>query len=399
MGFDERLNLDGQTSVSGSGPAVGVFVTPAQADALARGAADITRVMTLVCRLGLADPIPREALGQLALAVVEVDPAERKSVERLVRLARSNPELPLIAAIAAPDMALTRTLVREGVADVIGLPIQPDELTTAVLDAQARRALPATIARLAPLVGVVRTSGGCGASTLATHLAAELAHHDCAGKGALLADLDLQFGSVAAFLDLPRCGSITDLVAARERIDAYLIRSIAGTAADGLSVLGAPGEINPMDAVAIDGVMAVSEELRRNFGIVIYDFPADWSNWSASVAFSTDLILLVVELTLSSLRRARRCLDLFDALGIPPERVQLVANKVEHRMFRPINARDVAETLGREALACLPADADALRQAQDRGVLVTEINRRSPYAAAVHQLADQVVRLVQGGPA
>lgn len=398
MGFDERLDMHGPTSVSGSGPAVGVFVTPAQAEAMAYDAEEGGRILTLVCRVGLADPIPPEALSQLSVVVVEVDPSERKSVDRLARLARNHPELPVIAALAMPDIAITRTLVREGVADVIGLPIRGDELTTAALDAQARRALPAVPARLAPLVGVVRTSGGCGATTLATHLAAELARYDWAGKGALLADLDLQFGSVASFLDLPRCGSVPDLIAARDRIDSYLIRSIAGSTTHGLAVLGAPGEINPMDSVAIEGLMAVSEELRRHYGVVVYDFPADWSNWSASVAYSADMILVVVELSLSSLRRARRCLDLFEALAIPPEKIHLVANKVESRMFRPINARDVTETLGREALACLPVDADALRRAQDQGVLVSSVNGRSPYAAAVTKLTETVMQyLGQGG--
>lgn len=152
-----------------------------------------------------------------------------------------------------------------------------------------------------------------------------------------------------------------------------------------------------MDAMAVDDIIAIAEELRRHFGLAVFDFPADWSNWSASLAYSADLILIIVELSLSSLRRARRCLDLFNALGIPPEKVQLVANKIDNRLFRPINPGHVREALGREALACLPAEADALRQAQDQGVLVDAINRRSGYAAAVRKLADVIEAKLRAG--
>lgn len=398
MGIDDRFDAHRMGSVTGTGPAVGVFVSAEQADTIALAAAEGGRIMMIVGRVDLTQPIPAEALAQLAVAVVEVDPAERKSVDRLVRLARGNPNLPVIAAIAAPDIGLTRTLVREGVADVISLPIDVDELAAAALDVQARRALPAVSASLAPLVAIVRSSGGCGATTLATHLATDLSRREWNGKGTLLADLDLQFGSVAAFLDVPRSGSIPDLVTARDRIDPYLIHSVATETGEGLAVLGVPDEISPMDGLAVDDVMTVAEELRRHFGLAVFDFPADWSNWSASLAYSADLILIVVELSLSSLRRARRCLDLFNALGIPPEKVQLVANKIDKRLFRPINPGHVKDALGREALGTLPAEADALRQAQDQGILVDAVHRRSPYAAAVHQLADVIeARLKSGG--
>ncbi len=390
MGFDDRFEPRGTSAVNGTGPAVGVFVSSEQADVIARQAQAGHRVMMLVAKIGLSDPVPTNATASLAAAVIEVNPAERKSVDRLVQMVRKNPQLSVIAAIASPDVALVRTLVREGVADVIGLPIDLDELTTAALDALARKALPTVQTALAPLIGVVRSSGGCGATTVATHLAAELGKRDWGGRGALIGDLDLQFGSVAAYLDVNRSGSLPDLMAARDRMDAFLIHSIATETGDGLAVLAVPEEIVPMDSVSIDALIAVVEELRRHYGLVVLDFPADWPNWSASLAYSADLLLIVVELSLNSIRQAQRCLGLFHALGIPPERAEIVVNKVERKLFRPINLKDIGQTLNKEILASLPADGDALRRAQDQGVLVDVVARRSQFAAAIRKLADSV---------
>ena len=399
MGFDDRIDTGSFAAMTGSGPAVGVLVSPEQAARLAERLGPAPRVDLRVTPLPPAMAIPPDALHGLAAAVVEVEPGERKSVERLVRLAREGGGVPVIAAVASADMALVRTLLREGIADVIGLPLDPDELAGAVLEAQARRATALQPVALAPLVCVARSSGGCGATTVATHLASALAGRDWDGKRAVLGDLDLQFGSVAAYLDVHRSGSVAELMAAGNRIDSFLLTSLAGDTSAGLSVIAAPEQIEPLDAVNVDALLAAVEQMRRHYGLVVIDLPPGWTNWSASLAATASLILIIAEPSLSSLRQARRTLELCDALGIAPERVAVVANKVENKMFRPITAKDVGETLGREVLAALPDMGEAMARAQDQGQLIGATQRRDPFTAAVAKLADAVTSILQQGAA
>lgn len=403
MGYDRHTDTGPFATMSGVGPAVGVLVSPDHARQLAARLGPSPRIEVRPMPLALAAAIPPEALHGLAAAVVEVEPGERKSIDRLVRLAREGARdgasVPVIAAVASADMALVRTLLREGIADVIGLPLDPDELATAVLEAQARRATALQPVALAPLVCVARSSGGCGATTVATHLASALAGRDWNGKRAVLGDLDLQFGSVANYLDVARSGSIAELMAAGDRVDAFLLGSLAGETGDGLAVIGAPTQIEPLDAVNIDALLSVVEHMRRHYGLVVLDLPPGWTNWSASLAATASLILIVTEPALSSLRQARRTLELCDALGIASERVAVVANKVEHRMFRPITARDIGETLGREVLAALPDMGEALARAQDQGQLIGATQRRNPFTAAVAKLADAVATILEKGAA
>ena len=75
-------------------------------------------------------------------------------------------------------ITLTRTLIRQGVYDVAVLPFAPDELEAQVLDAAASLTSLDDDKELAPLITIVRSAGGCGTTTVITHLAAALAELD-----------------------------------------------------------------------------------------------------------------------------------------------------------------------------------------------------------------------------
>lgn len=380
-------------------PPVGVFVNERQAGDLMEQADAASRIILMIRAVGNDEAIPFEKLGGLAVVVLEVDPSSRRSVNRLVDLVRSNPPYPVIAAISSPEINLVRTLVREGVADVLSLPLTLPDLTQACLDAVARRAQPATSLRLAPLIGVVGSSGGCGATSIATHLASAIARSTPEGRRIILGDLDLQFGSVGAYLGMDRSGSFTDLIEAEDRLDDELLKALAPEGANGFAVLSVPEAIPSSDSIAHDALLRVIERLRTTYEMVVLDFPANWSNWSASVAYSANLLLLVTEPTLPSLRQVKRASDLFDAIGVPRSKVHIVVNKMERKLFKPIDSSDIERALDRPILATLPRDTGELVRAQDQGVLVQEIARKNPFWVAVNGLAAAVMEKLQnGGP-
>src|SRR5690606_293282 len=137
-------------------------------------------------------------------------------MRRIERVRTLRPELPQIVALASADLSLVRTLVREGVADVVSLPLQPEELLqAAVAVLEVRSAQDDSRIELAPVVAITRSLGGTGATTLATHLAADFARQ---GSRVCLFDLDIQFGRVAEVLGLQPRRSLTDLLDAGVRI-------------------------------------------------------------------------------------------------------------------------------------------------------------------------------------
>lgn len=385
-GFTEK-ELDLQTCSD-----VVVVASSRHSAGLAQGLAAKTFPGLTIVELDPGQPIPESGIGRAALVVIEVDPEAPASIARLSRFQEAHGHLPVIAAIPDAPLALVRTLVRGGVDDVIGLPFSPDELLEVALNVLSRRsAQPSSEVRLAPMVAVVRSIGGCGATAIATHLAPALAEAGQAAGGAVVVDLDMQFGSVADVLSALGRGTIADLLDAGPRLDDDLVRSVVRTSEDGVNVIAAPQDIIPLESVDTDQLLRVLDHLRRMFGYVVLDLPANWTNWTLSAALSADVVLLVVELSVPSLRQARRRLDLFRSVGIPADHVAVVVNRVEKRLFRPINLADVAETLHHPALASLALDEPLVGSAQDQGRLVRALHRRSAFGSDIARLAEALL--------
>lgn len=325
--------------------------------------------------------VPQDLLGDASILIIEVDPNERGSMRRIGDIREGHPHLPVVAAIKNASVSLVRTLLREGISDVVALPFELNELLQISLDAAAKRGVQAVDSiALAPMVAVARSLGGCGATSILTHLAADFAAHDQTGRGVVVVDLDLQFGSVADYLGVSPRGTLADLLGAEDRLDEDLLRSVATEAGGGVSVIAAPDTIMPLESVDTDVLLRMIRLLRQQYNYVLLDLPANWTNWALSSALAADSIVVVVELTVASLRQAKRRLELFRSVGIDDRAVEIVVNRVEKRLFRAIDMNDVAETLGRPVLGSVALEAPLVSTAQNQGVLVGQMHRKSRFA-------------------
>lgn len=345
--------------------------------------------------LELHEDITDAHLLGAGILVVQVDPAVPASMRRIERVRKLRPDLPQVVALESADLGLVRTLVREGVADVVSLPFSPEELLqAAVAVTEVRSARDGTRIELAPLTAVMRAPGGSGATTLATHLGAKLAEQ---GASVCLFDLDIQSGRAAEVLGLQPRRCLTDLLEAGVRIDEAMLRSVVVAHTSGMAVVAAPQEIVPLEAIESEQLHHAIELARRSYEFVLMDLPTNLTNWSLSMLADAGAIVMLVEQNLASLRQAKRRLDLFRSVGMDPRLVAVVVNRIERRLFGSIGLADVEEALGHKVLCGLHADAQNLGIAQDQGLLVHEVRARSPYAADVEQLADTLRHRLEAG--
>lgn len=336
-------------------------------------------------------PVPLDTVATCSLLVLEIDPHSRQSMDRLAIVKRRFPTLPVIAAIADASLPLVRTLVREGVADVMSLPFRFEEMleTALVVMGQQKRAGQDSV-RLAPMFAIARSIGGCGATSIATHLAAEIGQLCNNHRAVAIVDLDLQFGSVADFMSGVGRGSIGDLLAADGRLDEDLMRSVARPVAENVAVFAAPDGIDPLESVDTDRLLRVLDLMRRHYDYVILDLPANWTNWTLSALSAADMVLMVVELSVASLRQAKRRLDLFASVGIEADSIGIVVNRVQRRLFRTIDVGDVSNTLGHAVLGSVTLEDPLVGSAQDQGVLVQQLQRKSRFHADIGKIAEQL---------
>ena len=341
------------------------------------------------------DPIPEARINPSGIIVFEVDPKAPRSMDRISQLHAMRPGMPQIVAMKDVDLKLVRTLVREGVADVVALPFSAEEiLQTVVAVLETRTSQTTQEVELAPVIAVTRAVGGSGATTIASHLAASLAA-DQAKPSVCIFDLDIQSGRLAEVLGFTPRRTLSDLLEAGRRIDGALLHTVAERHASGVSVISAPNEIIPIEAVKAEDLDRILDCARAEFDYVILDLPSNLTNWTLNVLAKADSVVMVVEQTLASLRQARRRLDLFRTLGLDHRLISLVVNKTEKKLFGSISLGDVEQALGRPVTASVSLDLATLAAAQDQGVLAGSVKRKSPFVSDIGNLAEVIAARVE----
>lgn len=335
-------------------------------------------------------PVTEEMISPARAAVIEVVPSNSQSLTRLVSLRAAHPHLPMVAAVREPSVQVVRALLKAGVNDVVSLPLKVDELRGVLeqLRADMQRGAHAD-GKTGKIVSVVRSVGGVGATMLATQAASLHARVDGeAGRKTCLFDLDLQFGNAGIYLGVRPRLTLQDLLEAGSRVDGALLKSACAQTATGLNVIAAPVDIVPLESVSADQILNIVELAASEFDTVYLDLPGNWTNWSLSLAARSDAVLLVVETTIASLRQAKRQLALMRGQGLADAPIQIVVNRVEKKLFRPISVADVERTLGHDVAWSIANDFNLVSTALDQGVLVSELKAGSRVAKDIGAIVD-----------
>jgi pilus assembly protein CpaE len=340
----------------------------------------------------VTDWIDPDELSGAVSAIVQVDASTPSSIKRFQKLAQSV-ATPLIAAAYDPPLALVRSLVRAGAHDVVPLPLNIEDLETSlapVREELARKANDAVVGN-GKMVSVIKSVGGVGATALLSQLATRFAEGEVGHqREACLIDLDVQFGDVAFQLGLRPQLTLADLLEAGARLDGDLLRATTTEHRSGLKVIAAPPEMMPLEGLSNEHLMQIAELAAREFGTVFVDLPTNWTNWSLSLVARSDLVLLVTELTVAGLNRARRQLNLLESQDLDGLEVKVVVNRYEKSMARTIRPSDVREALGRDISYTVTNDFALMRAAIDRGVPLSELKRKSALAADLDTVAASV---------
>ena len=305
------------------------------------------------------------------------DPGAQREVERIAR--QSFPHVPVIAAVRDLTLADTRRIMRLGVVDVVPLPLNPEDFAQALEIARDVIAKsPAAQGRHGRSVAFLKSVGGVGATALATQTGCMLGtQYARDGKDVCLIDFDVQFGSAAVHLDLKPSLGLGDLLSAGARLDGELVRSVTTPHPSGLRLIAAPETLIPLEAVDTDTALAIVELAMREFDVVLVDLPTAWTSWSLSILAQADAACLVTEMTVPSIRQARRQMDLLEEQGIEDLQLYIVANRVERSWLKTIDLSEAEQVLRHKVDFSIANDFRTVSAAIDLGKMVGEIKSGS----------------------
>lgn len=233
-------------------------------------------------------------------------------------------------------------------------------------------------------------AGGVGATTFAANLAWELCLiPETEGMRVCVIDLDLQFGSVATYLDLPRKEAVLEILTDTASIDAdSLIKSML-TFNEKLHVFTAPADMLPLEVVSPEDVARILDTAQANFDFVIVDMPSTVVAWTEAVLTRSHVYFALLELDLRSAQNILRFIRALKAEALPHEKVRYVLNRAPK--FTDLSAKArvkrMAESLDIDIEVQLPDGGEQVTQANDHGLPIAESAAKNPLRKELQKLA------------
>jgi len=289
------------------------------------------------------------------------------------------PRVTMLAASADPSVTVLRAALDAGAVDVLSLPLGRGEIHKALIkfsQSEVRNAAGRGVG--GSVISIYGARGGLGTSTLAVNLASRLMA--LAGSDTAVVDLDLQRGDVAAFLNLTPSQSIAAIVGARGEVDDLFLHGTLTRHASGLFVLPAPPEIEEADSIADTDVDVIFRLLRAQFRWTVVDTPRAIHGPVVAALEHSDRTLVMTDLSVPSVRAAKRTFELLARLGVPAEHLDLV---VTEAIAGPLDVREVARALGHTPLVVVPRDAEGAGRAMNSGAPLAS----GPIVGAIDELA------------
>jgi pilus assembly protein CpaE len=257
----------------------------------------------------------------------------------------------------------------------------------------ARPAAPAVPSAPRGIVTVVLSGkGGVGKTVVAVNLAATLGAH--ANRVALL-DFSMQFGDVAAALNLPTERTVTDLLMDEHTADGGLIQQAMVEGPAGVSVLLAPTSPEVADFVTAKHLRELIGVLRGSYDHIVIDTAAYLTEASLGILDLAQHVVLVTDLSVTGVKNARLTRGVLDTLRIDPELVYIVAN---HRESAGELDRTGAESfLGARIASEIPHDAAVVASSVNEGVPFVVSSPATAVSAAVRAVAGAMDPALQIG--
>lgn len=339
------------------------------------GFTEVTRVDTV------ADAATRLRRTSFDLVILPIDGATADDLSVIEHDIR--PSAPFIIGTAAnATQELILGALRAGIPEFVPAPVQSEELDVAVRRLLRRMEPDARLRGM--LLAVYSGKGGLGTTSVAVNLATAIAKEQPEAQVALV-DFVVVGGDIRVMLDLKPTYDIGDLVMKVDRIDGDLLSSLMTTGPAGMHIL--PSSDRPEVQDLIDGAATstILAQLRAHFHYVVIDLEHYLGERTIGALDMADRIILVTQLSVPALRSTQRTLDLFNRLGYPPTKVQVVVNRSNAESALTIG--DAETVLGRRIAAKLPNDFSSCAEATTKGVPVLEHAPGSSLADSFRQLA------------
>ena len=309
-------------------------------------------------------------------------------LEEVVKRIRSTAGQPAVFALhkAAQSDAILAAM-RAGASEYLFPPVaEPLKLALERLG-ESREKNREKLVRGGKTLGFISAKGGCGATTVACHVAADLARQG-SGK-VLLADLDMQAGLVGFLLKTKSAYSLADAVNNLSRLDHSYWQGLVSNGIPDLEIITAPTApgAKQLSGAHLKQVLAFA---RTHYDWTVLDLGRNLTSDTLSLLDLIDQTYLVTTQEVPALHHTKQMIQLLLEAGYPRAQLQLVLNRTTRRF--DVTVEELESMLGVPVSVTLANDFDGLQEAFSQGRL---LDNASPLGQDLARLAGKIAGVTE----
>ena len=332
--------------------------------------AEVDDAQVELCHVSrLADAVNWLAREKFDVILLDLSLPDSQGLNTLTQGRQAAPGVPIVVMTGLDDEAMAIRALETGAQDyLVKGKFDGSQLVRAIRHACARSEGLAAKSEAAPhkLIGFLGAKGGCGVTTVACHVAAELGRQT--GGPTLLADFDLVTGTAGFLMKAASPHSVLDAVDMLDGLDMGSWRSIVSSVAPNLDILSAPATLAGRMLPRPERLAQVLKFARLNYRWVVVDLGRGLSDYSVSLLDHLDSSFLVATPDVLALARTRIIAEALAESSYPPERIHLVVNRTTGHA--QLTLKDIERVLKLPVEAALPEASDDLAAAYAHGKLV-----------------------------
>lgn len=219
------------------------------------------------------------------------------------------------------------------------------------------------------IISIFGTKGGAGKTTVAVNLAVALQKKE---KKVLLIDLDLQFGDVGVFMDVPLFDTISDLVTEGD-YNSATVNSYIFNHSSGVHLLLAPQSPEFAELVKPEHVNKIVEAVKDSFDYIIFDLGPTLDECVLQALELSNTIYFIITPEISTLKNTKTCMNVLSTLELA-KKVKFVLNKDGDSY---VKKKDMEAALDDEIVLVIPSEPKNAIASINRGVPIVIANPKS----------------------
>jgi pilus assembly protein CpaE len=332
-----------------------------------------------------------QGTGAADMLLLELSDARpQQTFEHMRGLLAVSPHLEIFLTSSRTDPQVMLEAFRLGVKEFLPQPLTRQDIEPALARFEERFTgrVSEVQGKSGKVISILGARGAVGASTVAANLAVIL-QKPLQGESVSLVDLDMHGGDLGLFFDLHPSQGFKHLSNDISRLDETIVRSSLLKHSSGIQLLASGCESVEESEPTTGSAMRIIGLLRSIHRHVVMDCGHVVTSAVKEALDCSDHIILVTTLSLPTIRRTKRLLEMLGVARNPADRVLVIANRYTNEQKELFV--ETENMLGLRIAGRIPDDYKTASEALNQGQPLTVLAPRTTIGQWYLRSMDQIM--------